>query len=122
MSNQAIEALQRAIRSRWLSIDFDHNRTPEALSVRQQIIAALDQAEKASAARVYVTMEGGICQGVSTNDPALVGASYTVIDYDVEGATDSEITLVQQDTGDDAEALISGGAIDAISVTIREDA
>lgn len=40
------EALRLAIRSRWLSIDFDHNRTPEACAIRRVIMDAISKAGK----------------------------------------------------------------------------
>ena len=67
-------------------------------------------------ARIYVIMEGGVCQGVCTNDPTLVDASYTVIDYDTDGADESEITRVEQGDGSDADALIGGGTIERLAV------
>jgi hypothetical protein len=68
--------------------------------------------------KIYVTMEGGICQGVSTNDPALVGAEYVVIDYDTEGADVCDVSEVVQSDGDTVEAIIGGGQIDPITVQL----
>jgi hypothetical protein len=65
-------------------------------------------------------MEGGICQGVSSDDPALVGAEYVVIDYDVEGADMADITEIEQSNGDIADAVIGGGQVEALGVTIQE--
>jgi hypothetical protein len=70
--------------------------------------------------KIYVTMEGGICQGVSTNDPALVGAEYVVIDYDVEGEITDNLHDVIQDNGETAEAYISGDTISRLTVQIVE--
>ncbi len=68
--------------------------------------------------KIYITMEGGICQGVSTDDPALVGAEYVVIDYDTDGSDFDERTDVIQDDGRTEEALIGGGTIDLLSVEL----
>lgn len=67
-------------------------------------------------AKVFVIMEGGVCQGVCTNDPALAGAAYTVIDYDTDGADESEITRVEQGDGSEADAIIHSGTIDTLTV------
>jgi hypothetical protein len=75
--------------------------------------------------KIYVTMEGGICQGVSTNDPALVGAEYGVIDYDCDDCDphdDEYIRDVIQSDGETVKAFIGGGTIDALSVKIAEGA
>ena len=44
---QMLAVLKRAIASRWLSIDFDHNRTTEAVEIRREICAAIDNADEA---------------------------------------------------------------------------
>lgn len=44
------EALQLALRSRWLSIDYDHNRTKEACDIRAAMRAAIAKAESTDAA------------------------------------------------------------------------
>jgi len=41
---ELLAALQRAISSHWLSIDFDRNRTSEACDVRRIMIAAIAKA------------------------------------------------------------------------------
>lgn len=39
-----LKALQDAIKSRWLSIDYEHNRTQEACAIRKAICDAIDKA------------------------------------------------------------------------------
>lgn len=68
---------------------------------------------------IYVSMEGGICQGVSSNDPALAGLDFVIIDYDVEGATDDEVSEIVQPDGTIAEAIIGGGYVDLLQIQIR---
>ena len=41
-----LAALRTVIRSRHLSIDYDRNRTPEALAIRKVVIAAIENGER----------------------------------------------------------------------------
>lgn len=70
--------------------------------------------------KIVVIMEGGICQGVCSSDSNLIGAEYTVIDYDSEGAGLDEIEQVKQEDGSISEAIIGGGYVDKITVEIQE--
>ena len=57
---------------------------------------------------LVVTVEGGIVQGVSTDDPNLVGLKAVVINYDAEGADPDEVEQVPQtEEGETEEATIS---------------
>lgn len=69
---------------------------------------------------IIVTMEGGICQSVSSEDPLLIGCDYVVIDYDTEGADAADMSDVHQADGEITEACIGGGQIDKLTVTIME--
>jgi len=54
-----------------------------------------------------VILEGGLVQCVVSNDPALIGVQFAVIDYDTEGADDDEISRIPQGgahTGELADA------------------
>lgn len=62
-------------------------------------------------AMVYVTIEGRIVQSVSTDDPAIVGIEYTIIDYDTEGAAPDELGAVKQPDGQTIPAFTNGGGI-----------
>lgn len=65
---------------------------------------------------VIVVMEGGLCQTVVSNDPAMIGKPYTTVDYDTEGSDD--VSQVLQSDGKHADACIGGGTIGAASITV----
>jgi hypothetical protein len=71
-----------------------------------------------SAPKIIVVIEGGIVQGVCTNDPALIGVEYTTLDYDVEGSDQNERTDIEQSDGDVSEAIVGGGQIEELTVKI----
>ncbi len=56
---------------------------------------------------IVITLEGGLVQGVSSDDPNLVGGEAVVIDYDAEGADPDETAHVPQGGGETEEAVIS---------------
>ena len=58
---------------------------------------------------IVVTIEGGIVQGISSDDPAMVGKEVAIIDYDAEGADPDEVEQVPQgaDATDTEDAVIS---------------
>ena len=43
---ELLEALEKAIKSYWLSIDYAHNRTPEACEIRREMLAAIAKAKE----------------------------------------------------------------------------
>ena len=55
---------------------------------------------------IVITLEGGLVQGISTDDPKLVGEKVIVIDYDAEGADASEVSKVPQGNGKTEDAVI----------------
>lgn len=55
--------------------------------------------------RIAVILEGGLVQGIVTNDPAAAGQDVLVIDYDTEG-TSMETVLVDQSDGSQQEACV----------------
>ena len=54
---------------------------------------------------IIITLEGGLVSAVVAHYPQLIGLPVTVIDYDTEGADDSEICTVDQADGSSAEAI-----------------
>ncbi|MFZ4397442.1 MAG: hypothetical protein ACOYOU_17655 [Kiritimatiellia bacterium] len=56
---------------------------------------------------IVITLEGGLVQGISTDDPKLVGEKVVVLDYDTEGADPDEVVQVPQGKGRTEEATIS---------------
>jgi hypothetical protein len=56
---------------------------------------------------IVITLEGGLVQSVSSDDPDLVGKAVTIIDYDAEGADPDEVERVPQGRGRTADATIS---------------
>ena len=55
---------------------------------------------------IVITVDGGLVQGVSSDDQTLVGRQVIVIDYDTEGADPDEVVAVPQDQGKTEEATI----------------
>jgi hypothetical protein len=56
---------------------------------------------------IVITIEGGLVQGISTDDPKLVGRQVIVIDYDAEGADAGEVQKVPQGKGKTEDAVVS---------------
>jgi hypothetical protein len=55
---------------------------------------------------LVITIEGGLVQGVSSDDPRLVGEAVAVIDYDAEGAEPEEVHRIPQGKGETQDATI----------------
>jgi hypothetical protein len=55
---------------------------------------------------IVIVLEGGLVQGISTDDPKLVGSRVIVIDYDAEGADPEEVSRVPQGDGRVEDAVI----------------
>ena len=55
---------------------------------------------------IVVTVEGGIVQGVSSDDPKLVGTRVVVIDYDAEDADPEEVSKIPQGNGKVEDAIV----------------
>ena len=56
---------------------------------------------------IVITLEGGLVQGVSSDNPTLVGSQVVVIDYDAEGADPTEISKIPQGNGKVEDAVVS---------------
>lgn len=83
------------------------------------ICRVLDSSPVAPRLHVAVILEGGLCQTVVSDNPALIGLAYDVIDYDTEGA--DETGEVLQEGGAFADACISGGIIEPASIRVVTD-
>lgn len=119
-SPAALEVL-RAIRSDNPEFEtgamVDHADVTARLGRRwRDICRVLDSSPVAPRLHVAVILEGGLCQTVVSDNPALIGLAYDVIDYDTEGA--DETGEVMQDSGDFADACISGGIIEEASIRV----
>jgi hypothetical protein len=66
---------------------------------------------------INIIIEGGLVQGIESDDPALIGTDINVIDLDTEGADDDELGIVN-DGGRERAAWIGGHTVGTISVTI----
>lgn len=55
---------------------------------------------------ILVTIEGGIVQSISTDDPSEVGKSVAIIDYDTEGLDENMVCKVPQGPRLDSEAFV----------------
>ncbi len=69
---------------------------------------------------IVVTVEGGLVQGVSTDDPSLVGRRAVVIDYDFEGADPDEVEQVPQAGGETVGATISRHEVGVLTNPVAE--
>ena len=69
---------------------------------------------------IVVTLNGGLVQGISTDDPKLVGHEVVVIDYDVEGAAPDEVDQIPQGGGETQDAAVSGHEIGVLYGAIAE--
>ena len=69
---------------------------------------------------LVITVEGGLVQGVSSDDPKLVGQKVAVIDYDAEGADPEEVEQVPQGEGEIEEATISRHEVGVLYGPVKE--
>ncbi len=70
---------------------------------------------------IAVIMEGGICQGVISDDGRLQRVEYLTIDYDQEGADLDEVVPVPQGDGSEEQnAVIGGGEIGRPGIDLKE--
>jgi hypothetical protein len=69
---------------------------------------------------IVITLEGGLIQGISSDDPAEVGKEVVILDYDSEGADPEEVSLIPQDDDSSEEAIISRQEIGVLFKPIAE--
>lgn len=69
---------------------------------------------------IVITLNGGLVQGVSSDDPADKGKQVVVIDYDVEGAEPEEVDQIPQGDGKTQDAAVSGHEIGVLYGPITE--
>ena len=69
---------------------------------------------------IVITIEGGLIQGVSSDDPAEQGKGVVVINYDAEGADPEEVRQVPQGDGQTEDATIDGQEIGVLYAPIAE--
>ena len=60
---------------------------------------------------ILVHVEGGLVQAVVSDDPAMIGKRFVVIDYDTEGADTDECSMIEQGDGTMADAIVWEGEI-----------
>ena len=56
---------------------------------------------------IVITVDGGLVQGISSDEPKLVGQEVIVLDYDAEGADAGEVQKVPQGKGKTEDAVVS---------------
>lgn len=79
---------------------------------------------------IYVTVEGGVVQGVHTDDPRLLvdsfdnpsGLEYVIIDYDTDGADEAALVDIKQSDGTISQAIVGNSPIDLLAVKILDRA
>ena len=69
---------------------------------------------------IVITIEGGLVQGVSSDDPAEQGKEAVVIDYDAEGSDPEEVRQVPQGDGDASDATIDRREVGVLYGPIAE--
>lgn len=86
-------------------------------------LAALRRIEDtiAKQSTLTVALEGGLVSAVCSHDPNLIGLGFDVIDYDTDGADESEIGSVRQSDGSVADALIGSGFVEKLGVEILDE-
>ena len=102
-TKRLIRAARRVVRAAHEALDVavDLDRAIKSLD------RAIADTPRQPAGPIVITVEGGLVQGISSDDPKLVGKKVTVIDYDSEGADADEIEHVPQGKGETEEATIS---------------
>lgn len=70
--------------------------------------------------KIIIVLEGGLVSAVVSHDPAIVGLEVAIIDYDTDGADETEITELAQADGDTAEAIVRGDVIEAATIPAFE--
>ena len=56
---------------------------------------------------IVISLEGGLVQGISTDDPKLVGQKVVVIDYDAVVGDLSELSRIPQGNGKTEDAIVA---------------
>lgn len=88
-------------------------------------IAAVDRllARAQEPKELLIVIEGGMLDGVYSDDESLIGCSYTKIDYDTDDVEDGDLTTVRQSGGDDSLAIVETFEIErsAVRVIRKED-
>ena len=74
---------------------------------------------------IVITLEGGLVQGISTDDPTLVGSQVVVIDYDAENADPDEVSKIPQGNGKVEDAVVSqleiGMLYEPVAIFLRKE-
>ena len=69
---------------------------------------------------IVITIEGGLIQGISSDDPAEIGKEITIIDYDAEGADAEELRQVPQGDGETADGVVSTHEVGVLFEPVAE--
>ncbi len=73
---------------------------------------------------IVIIMDGGLVQGVATDEPELVGKQVKVMDYDVEGTVDDDEDIVKipqnGDLDDTEDARVSTEIVGVLEGAIAE--
>ena len=72
---------------------------------------------------LIIVLNGGIVSCVVTHDADLIGQGYDVVDYDVEGIDDADITMIKQGYShapqETEDAYVYGGNVTKARITVR---
>lgn len=69
---------------------------------------------------IYIALEGGIVQSVCTDEPDMIGKRIVLVDYDTEGADESELTCVKQPDGELVLAFVQPITITEAQIIVPE--
>lgn len=69
---------------------------------------------------LVITVEGGLVQSVSSDDPVEQGNEAVVIDYDAEGADPADVERIPQGDGDADDAVVSRMEVGILYAPIAE--
>ena len=69
---------------------------------------------------IVIALEGGLVQGISTDDCKLVGEKVAIIDYDAVVADRSEISKIPQGDGRTEDAVVSDHEVGILYEPVAE--
>ncbi|AZO29361.1 hypothetical protein [Mesorhizobium sp. M1B.F.Ca.ET.045.04.1.1] len=111
----ALRRVESRIKGEW----FDPTGDLES-DIAGIVRVAIAEAESPVPERVVIVIEGGMVQSVSGTG-SMIGRTVHIIDYDTDGADESELSEVIQTDGETAEAIVRTEIIDELTVTLPED-
>jgi len=72
--------------------------------------------------KFIVVLEGELIQCVVSHDPNFVGKEFLVVDYDTDGADESELRPICQGDGTISDAIVWGDNVNQAEIRVPENA